>query len=149
MLNNEMLNKMTKDELIAMVMDLQKDSLTGVYKREIMHNIEKPSYTVAMIDINGLKSINDTFGHDAGEEYIVSVVNSIREHIRHDDIIIRYGGDEFVIVFNDCSIANASKAISRVSNASVGVGTGDTLVQAIHNADSNMYINKNVHYSRM
>lgn len=147
MLNSQMLNEMTKDELIAMIMDLQKDSLTGTYKREVMSNISKESYTVAMVDINGLKSINDTLGHDAGDEYIVSVVNSIRKHIRHDDIIIRYGGDEFVIVFKDCAVDNVIKATSRIVNASIGVGTGDTLIEAIHNADVNMYINKRAHYS--
>lgn len=149
MFNEKMLNKMTKDELIRLVMDLQKDSLTGCYKREVMHNICMQSYTVAMVDVNGLKSINDTLGHDAGDEHIVSVVNSIREYIREEDIIIRYGGDEFVVVFKNCTPANAYKAMARVINASVGVGTGNTLEKAIHNADEAMYMNKRVHYSRM
>ena len=140
MLTRDQLSKLTTDELIELVLELQKDKLTGVYKREVLNDIPKmDNYIVAMVDIDGLKEVNDTYGHDAGDDYITMVANDIRKVVRKKDYVIRYGGDEFVIIFKDASISDAIRAVGRIDNASYGVGSGSTLCDAISNADSLMY----------
>lgn len=140
MLTKDQLTTLSKDELIEFVIQLQKDVLTGLYKREILKDIPRMNrYIVAMVDINGLKVINDTYGHDAGDDYITGVANNIRKVVRQEDYVIRYGGDEFVIVFKDITVHDAIKVVSRIENTSYGVGTGSTLNEAISNADEQMY----------
>lgn len=77
---------------------------------------EKRYFVVSLcfIDINGLKSVNDTLGHTSGDELIVSVVKIIKETIREQDFIIRLGGDEFLIVFNGIGTELAEKIWERI-----------------------------------
>lgn len=144
MLTRDQLSKLTKDELIGLVLELQKDKLTGVYKRDVLDDIPKmDKYIVAMVDINGLKEVNDTYGHDAGDDYITMVADNIRKVVRKKDYVIRYGGDEFIIVFRELSVSDAVKAVGRIDNASYGVSIGKTLDEAISKADKLMYKMKN------
>ena len=53
---------------------------------------------VLFIDLDGLKPVNDMYGHSVGDEVIVTVARRIRAHVRSDDILARFGGDEFVLV---------------------------------------------------
>ena len=53
---------------------------------------------VVMADVDRLKRINDAEGHEAGDEAIRSVANAIRKRIRADDLLFRWGGDEFLVV---------------------------------------------------
>ena len=55
--------------------------------------------TLAIIDANGFKEINDHFGHAAGDEALKKLSKAIKDCIRKDDYLIRYGGDEFILVF--------------------------------------------------
>jgi len=79
------------------------DHLTGVYNRGAVHELirlalkDKTPSAFIMLDIDYFKSINDTAGHQAGDEVLRSIVRVIREHIRHTDIVGRMGGDEFCI----------------------------------------------------
>ena len=85
------------------------DTMTGVFNRragfellnEKYRNIMKArgNASVCFIDINGLKQVNDNFGHETGDELILSVVNSMKKNTRQSDFIIRLGGDEFLIIF--------------------------------------------------
>ena len=54
---------------------------------------------IVYIDANGLKTINDTLGHYSGDEYIITIVQAIKKQIQNSEVIIRLGGDEFLIVF--------------------------------------------------
>jgi putative two-component system response regulator len=80
------------------------DSLTGAYNRryydEQMANIEVSS-GVAMIDIDNFKHINDSYGHQAGDEAIRKISEKLLSGIRTGDTLIRFGGDEFILIFND------------------------------------------------
>lgn len=80
------------------------DVLTGAYSRryyeEYVQYINDVS-AVAMIDADNFKAINDQYGHNAGDQAIKAVSKAIQSCIRSDDIFIRYGGDEFVLVFQD------------------------------------------------
>jgi diguanylate cyclase (GGDEF)-like protein len=77
-------------------------------------NRRKNKVSLCFIDINGLKKVNDTLGHDAGDELILTVVNVIKQVIRETDFIIRMGGDEFIIVFVNISIEEAERVWERI-----------------------------------
>ena len=55
-------------------------------------------FTLAVIDVNRFKSVNDTYGHEVGNQVLIAVAQSLREAARNTDIVARYGGDEFVIL---------------------------------------------------
>ena len=74
------------------------DPLTGLYNRRILKKVREFG-TVVMCDIDDFKSINDTYGHDTGDEVIKAVASVILDNIRIGDVGIRFGGDEFMIVF--------------------------------------------------
>ena len=77
------------------------DSLTGAYNRrffqEKMISVSKNT-GIAMIDLDNFKAYNDTYGHHAGDLVLQTTVMTIKSVIRRDDILIRYGGDEFLLL---------------------------------------------------
>lgn len=149
MTERDNLMELSKDELVNLVLKYQRDSLTNVYKREYLDTIDEENYIVAMIDINGLKNVNDTLGHEAGDEYIKETVKSIKHVIRKDDIIIRYGGDEFLVLFKNVLKNQAEEAIKRIKNASCGIAEHKDINLAIKIADQEMYKNKIKYYANM
>lgn len=149
MFTKQDLMKMSKDELVELVMRLKKDSFTGVYRREILSEINKLTYMVALVDINGLKKTNDMCGHNMGDKLILSVVNNLKQAISDKDIIVRYGGDEFVIVFENETIFSIKDKLKDIPNISYGVGYGVSMSSAITMADKNMYINKRSFYKSL
>lgn len=79
------------------------DKLTNVYNRNYLQKYEDfinlDDYIVATLDIDYFKKINDTYGHDIGDQVLKQIANTILLTIRHkDDIVIRYGGEEFLIL---------------------------------------------------
>ncbi|MFP4107199.1 MAG: diguanylate cyclase domain-containing protein [Phycisphaerae bacterium] len=84
------------------------DVLTGLPNRSLLHDrLEQMqleaeryrfSYTVLFIDLDGFKSVNDTLGHDAGDELLVTVAQRIRKCVRKSDTVARLGGDEFTVI---------------------------------------------------
>ena len=96
---------------------ISKDSLTGLLKHaSIKEAVElevvrarrggKPA-TVAMLDIDHFKKVNDTYGHAMGDVVISSIAMLLRQRMRQSDIIGRYGGEEFVVMLPECDIAQA------------------------------------------
>lgn len=89
------------------------DALTGVanrrYGMELMEKkldtakLKKEEFNLCFLDIDNLKFVNDQFGHLEGDSLIIEVCKIIREEISPEDIIFRYGGDEFIILFKDNS----------------------------------------------
>ncbi len=102
------------------------DELTGVFNRRVGLDLleremvsshrEVSTFTVCFIDVNGLKVVNDTFGHDAGDELIKSVVSVATKEMRSGDIICRLGGDEFLLLFKACDMRNAKKIKKRMED---------------------------------
>lgn len=88
----------------------QHDPLTGVYNRlyfdqhleNCIEMARKYNHKIALffIDLDGFKSMNDTFGHDAGDFVLKAAASDLRASIRESDIIVRIGGDEFVVVMS-------------------------------------------------
>ena len=80
---------------------LYKDVLTGAYNRRYFEEKVKNmslNAGVAVIDLDDFKLFNDTYGHDGGDLVLITVVNVIRHYIRRTDILVRYGGDEFLLI---------------------------------------------------
>lgn len=81
--------------------ELYKDALTGAYNRRYFEERVKKTTQqagVAVIDIDDFKLCNDTYGHQAGDAALYATVDAIRQSIRKTDSLIRYGGDEFLLV---------------------------------------------------
>ena len=74
----------------------------------------KYSVAVIMMDVDHFKSINDSFGHQAGDETLQEIATTLRMHLRHYDICGRYGGDEFIIVLSRTSTEEAMQFTERL-----------------------------------
>jgi len=61
----------------------------------------KQAFVVILMDLNGFKEINDTYGHDSGDEILINVAGILKNSVRHDDFSCRWGGDEFVIILTN------------------------------------------------
>jgi diguanylate cyclase (GGDEF)-like protein len=100
------------------------DPLTGLYNRrsgeqrlaeEIArsHRYARP-LTVLLLDLNGLKNINDTFGHPAGDQMIKQFAELLQKAIRGSDVAVRMGGDEFLAVLPECKPAEVHLVLARL-----------------------------------
>jgi len=150
------------------------DSLTGCYNRgyglelldrqmKLSHRSKSP-LLLAFLDIDGFKTINDTFGHDEGDKVLKEVANLFKSTLREVDIICRMGGDEFLLIFPDSSLKDASQIKERLNknlvesnqtlkkpyqiDLSVGLSEYDpdhplTMDELIRIADQKMYEEKN------
>ncbi len=109
---------LTKMELLA-----NTDALTGVpNRRHILKELEKAIYTskryslplsLVEFDIDHFKSVNDHFGHLAGDEVLVKICSFIKQNLRQSDIIGRYGGEEFLIILPNVSIEGAIAVVTK------------------------------------
>ena len=102
----------------------ETDQLTKVYNRHGgMRSLEstlspagkKFNHCAAFIDLDYLKNINDNYGHAEGDRALKIVAEAIVSSVRENDSVSRYGGDEFLIVFNRCSIGAAKSAMDRMN----------------------------------
>jgi diguanylate cyclase (GGDEF)-like protein/PAS domain S-box-containing protein/putative nucleotidyltransferase with HDIG domain len=99
------------------------DHLTGLYNRrffeEEIARLDTPRnlpITIIMGDVNGLKLINDSFGHDVGDELLIKTAEVIAKECRNDDIVARLGGDEFVILLPKTNDTEAAFLINRLQS---------------------------------
>ena len=101
------------------------DPLTGLLNRRSLENQThelvrtKQQFAIAMGDLDHFKNLYDTHGHDAGDRALRIFARTLRSALRGDDIISRYGGEEFVIVFPGLTALDASNALERVREALV------------------------------
>jgi len=100
------------------------DPLTKLYNRahfdEVVNFIVKhqrktdTDFVLVITDIDHFKSINDTYGHQIGDEALVSVANTLKDSLREDDLIARWGGEEFVIMLKNVTLDEAKTIIEKV-----------------------------------
>ena len=143
------------------------DELTGLFNRrflEIYLNKEinrarrhGETFSILFADLDDFKSINDTFGHDVGDEVLVRLAHAIQDLLRTEDFAARYGGEEFLVVLPHTDTTGAQRFAERLSERidrmdlphglrvtfSGGVGSfpvhGGSVRQLLHNADAALY----------
>jgi len=100
-----------------------QDHLTGLYNRRFfeaelrrLDTARNLPLTIVMADVNGLKIINDAFGHTAGDLLLETVAKILRREARADDIIARMGGDEFLLLLPKTDSSAAGKMIKRIKD---------------------------------
>jgi len=169
--------------IVSMVMDVTEqkrkeediiytsnhDYLTGLpnrkYFEEKLSELDNEQFyplTVAMIDLDGLKLINDAYGHDLGDEVLVKISDVLKTHISDEDFVARIGGDEFVMICPNTNARDFEVIKNSISNDnlsfiynefkfSISVGydvkTNATthIKDVLKNAEDKMYANKILH----
>lgn len=148
----------------------EKDFLTGLPNRAAAHRELDAllaatdggrSASVMFVDLDGFKAVNDTYGHHVGDELLAKVSSRLRHAVRPDDIVCRFGGDEFVVVCSNLEPDQAKTISVRIETsmrqpfqigaeaivigASVGCSTnisGSTVESMLEKADRAMYVSK-------
>ncbi|MEI6236392.1 MAG: sensor domain-containing diguanylate cyclase [Planctomycetota bacterium] len=140
--------------------EAMSDSLTGLYNRRgwdrLMASEESRcirfghAAVVLLIDLDGLKQINDSVGHAMGDELLISAAKAIRNAVRTQDVVARLGGDEFAVLGVECNPLTANSLNTRINaalsvagiRASIGMSMRDhtkSLTIAFERADAEMY----------
>jgi diguanylate cyclase (GGDEF)-like protein len=149
------------------------DPLTGCYNREFLNQrlpveiseaIQRHRpLSVAMIDVDHFKSVNDRFGHDVGDRVLAEVAERLRSGVRADDLLVRYGGEEFMVVLPNADSEIAFEIAERMrlklqeeainvgeDNIEVRISAGvaqlrgpeERDIELIRRADTSLYIAK-------
>ncbi len=147
-----------------------RDSLTGLYNREYLDEFSKQAFarhdrqnhtlTVVFLDLDNFKSVNDNHGHLVGDGVLKSAAKLLKESFRSSDIVVRYGGDEFVVLIEDSKfdkeklkslLQNFTKRIEEEFlkyqiSSSYGIATTseniESMEKLIEVADERMYADK-------
>lgn len=150
------------------------DPLTGVYNRRYLDRLlpgekdraerfDRP-FALLMLDLDDFKQINDRYGHRQGDEILVAFAQALQRHVRSIDAVIRYGGDEFLVVLLETDAVGAGIACRRIrarveeelanspavpSDAKIGVSAGlavrnpgENVDEKLAEADHRMYSEK-------
>lgn len=165
-------------QLIVRTVELQevaaRDELTHLYNRRHFYNrlqeaierarTSKEPLSLLLVDADGLKSINDNYGHSLGDAVIKNLAALLAKHVRANDVVARLGGDEFGIILPEADKRGAFSLAYRLLgeltetpiyqegdvtirlNISIGVSGypwgGDSADEMVHWADADMYANK-------
>jgi diguanylate cyclase (GGDEF)-like protein len=169
-------NERMRTELLLEMLDSEVarlqgmfDPMTRVYNRYCLEELLQreislaerydKSFAVILVDLNRFKEINDRFGHLMGDFVLAEVAQLLHSCVRGSDVVIRYGGDEFVVVLSETDLLGAQAVVSRihqkveewsannkVARFDLGVSTGvsifsqgKTINDLISEADQQMY----------
>lgn len=101
-----------------------RDFLTGLYNRRHFFTVMGPyfidavnrdeEFILALIDIDNFKTINDTYGHDIGDQVIIHVSEILRSNVQFQDVVSRFGGEEFCLVLKDTTREKALEILERI-----------------------------------
>ena len=160
---NKMINRLYEDSI--------EDELTGLYNRrgflslakDAIRLMDEPDYHIIFIDMDKMKDINDSYGHDIGDSALKEAAKILKTCFREGDIISRYGGDEFIVFVSSIKDEIVEKIKTRIeenvnlfnkkkdSRYKIGLTLGDSkydkekkesLQQVINRSDKEMYTNK-------
>jgi two-component system cell cycle response regulator len=125
-LNNELRHKMSQVEDLQMALREQamRDPLTGLYNRRFLNEQIVPildharrsdtPVLIVLLDLDHFKQVNDTYGHGFGDQVLVALAELILKKIRNTDLAIRYGGEEFCLVFPASNAVNGLEKMERL-----------------------------------
>jgi len=152
------------------------DKLTGLHNRANLDEILQEeisrsqrynhTFGLVLMDFDYFKIINDTYGHQVGDEALIEIANLITHHLRSTDKAVRWGGEEFIIIYLDTDHKEVLELAERLrlkienhmfktvgtKTASLGVTlykNGDTIDSIIQRADKALYIAKNAGRNRI
>ena len=145
-----------------LLLNFYKDSLTDTYSRTYLEDFRsglEKAKAVAVVDIDGFKNINDTYGHLAGDKALRHIAGVIESAVGDRGVVIRYGGDEFLIIFQEIEERDFRSLMKKIKESvhrtdfsdcpdirvdiSVGGAYGaGSLTEAITRADKEMYKDK-------
>jgi len=148
----------------------EHDALTGIYNRvklntlfpDFIYNANRydKDFAIILFDIDHFKNINDTYGHNVGDSVLIELTHMVKNLLRDNDIFVRWGGEEFIVVSQISSLLDASNLASRLrkeieKRSFLHVGTvtcsfgvtefrdGDTYMILLERADEALYEAKN------
>ena len=124
---------------------VRRDGLTGLYNRRYLDEFLDHAFndatasnkplSIAFADLDKFKHVNDTFGHQVGDQILQTTANILKASVRSDDIVARYGGEEFILVLPGTDFALVKVICERIVKAfqdtQHDVGTGEDLVVTI------------------
>lgn len=126
--------------IIVLVREAIRDTMTGCFSRqsgeellELQFILAKRSgvpLTVAFIDLDHFKQVNDRFGHDAGDAVLAGAANAIHSRLRMGDMLVRWGGEEFLLIMPNTNAPMACVALERARASGFGRRPDDTPVTA-------------------
>ena len=166
-ISNTIVERLRELRLEQLSMLANTDALTGLYNRRYAdeffaaHRPTGPStHCIAILDIDDFKFVNDTYGHDCGDEILRFLADFLRSHLRKVDYVFRWGGEEFLVVIEGNDLQVASKVLdklreelqyapipTRAGELSITVTIGVSLLtsdieESIHDSDTKLYRGK-------
>lgn len=117
------------------------DPLTGIATRRVVVEeldelasaaaAERPPFAVLLVDLDNFKAVNDTLGHQAGDQYLEEMSAAMARPLRDQDSIGRYGGDEFLILLRDVSLEEAQMIAERIRYATEATSRGPRWIEVM------------------
>ncbi|MDD2567840.1 MAG: diguanylate cyclase [Thiovulaceae bacterium] len=156
----------TLDEQFMLEAKAMHDALTNAYNREYFHKIfprflsesreRELELGVIIFDIDHFKKVNDTYGHNAGDTILKHLVKTVHKSIRSEDILVRWGGEEFIVLVKTRSLQDVARLAENIRTrvakerfeevehitCSFGVAVyrdAETIEEAVARADSGLY----------
>jgi diguanylate cyclase (GGDEF)-like protein/PAS domain S-box-containing protein len=119
-----LINKKLQEQIQEVEYSASHDRLTGLYNRrefetifeKEMHRAKRYGYSLSVVlfDIDDFKKINDTYGHKIGDEVLIGISILVQKIIRDSDIIARWGGEEFIIIFPESDLQNTKEKAEHI-----------------------------------
>lgn len=128
---------------------VQRDALTRVYnRRRFTADMEEldTTITLLMVDIDYFKKVNDTEGHQKGDEILYAVAQTLEKYIRKADTVYRYGGEEFAVILPDTDSSQAKKVMEKLrekveeeTGVTISIGAAQGYHDLLKSADDALY----------
>ncbi len=134
-MEREVARRLAELDRAALYGQATHDPLTGLYNRLYLDDVaaqmcarderrQSPAVAALMIDIDHFKRVNDTFGHQTGDEVLRRVATTIGAAVRAGDVPVRYGGEEFLVVLADIELADTWAIAERIRSSVASDPTG-------------------------
>jgi len=129
------------------------DALTTAYNRHVLKKADAHGYAVLILmDLDNFKYFNDRYGHPEGDKLLITFAEIVKSNLRQEDLVVRYGGDEFLVLLGKISLQDAGQVAMRIRSqfeavvpddkisVSYGIEKIDqSLETGLHKADRSMY----------